>query len=1013
MKKFKITLLSLILLIATNTLFSQTYTADDDEVDFYVPGILANDAMQQVNFLLCFMANTNFESFIDEGVYKALVDEAQCRNASGLDAASEALQATGGSAETGTSTVNETDTINYTTAIMQPTTSGDEYEGKGWVSLRFDVAGSDQDLTAYVKVNIRAAADSSNRFGSFTMRYDIRNEAPIGAPLNISAGTSIEKGYLDVSNNVIQYRQSGIEDPPRAIDVDFTNADNIQGILQTVLESGAGDPQPTHLLLHQIHVNETGNRYCQKFVEARTVSQVVVQDENGQDIPGWAVDENNSFDDAAFANQLQNNLNNVQTDGGNTGTVTGSHCWDLRKSFAKRIVYEYGTYEPTAYGDAARKDLPTPSLSLEAKSTTDNANAVLTSPIWIHASHWGVHVNQDQRQFVDDAIIFKNTRDDNDSTKYSLRKNYYEVQKLSRLEKRLDSLDKVSFQTNISWLAREGSPYRTAITNLNFPVGTGFDLANCNGDSDPVEENCPEFAGYISVSGGVVTFNVTDAMNWDQSNRQLPFKLAAPFSFTATEWANEMSANGIGLNFYDPDANQGYWVPYSAFADVTTAAVVTNTQEKISLADLKADIDNPVSNPEATGLICIRHCLGAEELNATITDAFTEMGKIAPDTDTPIQTPYLDIGPYLKADSYFDNTPANNQKDAAEDLFDKGRHNFIGGVRKGEAGKYVIEADNADGLLKLKEAMTTNTAFVEYSQANKLIINNRNHNDGLGDYRHRTKPAGYDDAYSYNQHLGYAFHMDVVIDSNQNISDLYCDPNDGASAASGYDATLKSHPAGESQHVLGVQEYYCDYKFYEIPIHYEIRLKQMPVYTLIDSDDVNETPIDISDPVTLEYTVPANTEYNFSNEILTGDPNEDLEGRKYKLQFEGFGNLYNIPGRVVDVCNDTVIGKYTDNWNNNCYRYVHDFVIPDGAILKDYSTGANYLKVKALRGDEYLKKIDFAFDTFTKTIGDVPGDNDLQNIFTIIGPAPDITHPAANSDKAAVVHGVTVHPATP
>ena len=1012
MKNFKTTLLSLLLLIATNTLFSQTYAADDDEVDFYVPGILANDAMEQVNFLLCFMTNTNFESFFDAGVYKALVDEAQCRSASGFDAASESLQATGGSAETGTSTVNETDTINYTTAIMQPTTSGDEYEGKGWVSLRFDVAGSEQDLTAYVNLNIREPADSSNRFGSFTMRYDVRNEAPIGAPLNITAGTSTEKGYLDVTNNVIQYRQSGIEDPPRAIEVDVTDTDNIQGILQTVLESGEGESQPTHALFHQIHVNETGNRYCQKFVEARTVSQVVVQDENGQNIPGWAVDENNSIDDAAFADQLQNNLNNVRTDGGNIGTVTGSHCWDLRKSFAKRIVYEYGTYEPTAYGDAARKDLETPSLSLEAKSTTDNANEALTSPIWIHASHWGVHVNQNQRQFVDDAIIFKNTRDDNDSTKYSLRKNYYEVQKLSRLEKSLDSLDKVSFQTNISWLAREGSPYRTAMINLGFPVGTGFDLGNCNGNSDPVEENCPEFAGYISVTGGVVTFNVTDAMNWDQSNRQLPFKLAAPFSFTATEWANEMSANGIGLNFYDPDANQGYWVPYSAFADVTTAAVVTNTQEKISLADLKADIENTVTNPQATGLICIRHCLGFEELNLTLDAAFADMEALNPSPETPVITPYLDIGPYLKDDSYFD-TNTNDQKDAAEDLYDKGRHNFIGGVRKGEAGKYVIAADN--GILKLKEDMTTNTDFVQYDADNLLAINARNHNDGLGNYRHRTKPNDYADAYSYNQHLGYAFYMDVVIDSNPNISALYCDANDAGSAASGYDATLKSHPAGASQHFIGdgTFEYYCDYKFYEIPVRYEIRLKQMPVYTLIDSEDANEAPIDISDPVTLEYTVPANTEYNFSNQILTGDDNENLEGRKYKLQFEGFGNLYNIPGRVVDVCNDIVIGKYTDNWNNNCYRYVHDFVIPDGAILKEYSTGTNYLKVKALRGDEYLEKIDFAYDDFAKGVGDVPGDDDLQNIFSLIGTAPDITHPAAESDKAAVVHGVTVHPATP
>ena len=69
--------------------------------------------------------------------------------------------------------------------------------------------------------------------------------------------------------------------------------------------------------------------------------------------------------------------------------------------------------------------------------------------------------------------------------------------------------------------------------------------------------------------------------------------------------------------------------------------------------------------------------------------------------------------------------------------------------------------------------------------------------------------------------------------------------------------------------------------------------------------------------------------------------------------------------------------------------------------------------MKALRGDEYLEKTTFAYDSFTKTIGDVPGDNNLQNIFTSIGVAPDITHPAANSDKAAVVHGVTVHPATP
>ena len=51
----------------------------------------------------------------------------------------------------------------------------------------------------------------------------------------------------------------------------------------------------------------------------------------------------------------------------------------------------------------------------------------------------------------------------------------------------------------------------------------------------------------------------------------------------------------------------------------------TNTQEKISLADLKADIDNAVSTPFATGLICIRHCLGFEELNLTLDAAFADI----------------------------------------------------------------------------------------------------------------------------------------------------------------------------------------------------------------------------------------------------------------------------------------------------------------------------------------------------------------------------------------------------
>ena len=85
MKKFKIVLLALVAFFNANVLIAQTYTQDADEVDFYVPGILANDAMESVNFLICFVKNTNYGTFIDEGVYLQLIDEKACQNITGFD----------------------------------------------------------------------------------------------------------------------------------------------------------------------------------------------------------------------------------------------------------------------------------------------------------------------------------------------------------------------------------------------------------------------------------------------------------------------------------------------------------------------------------------------------------------------------------------------------------------------------------------------------------------------------------------------------------------------------------------------------------------------------------------------------------------------------------------------------------------------------------------------------------------------------------------------------------------
>ena len=983
MKKIITTFFTLLMFFSANTLFSQTYNQDNDEVDFYVPGILANDAMQSVNFLLCFMKNTNFQTFVDQGVYKALVDEAKCQNASGLDAAAEALNATGSSADATGGAANNATEIDYTTAVFQPVTGTNELLGKGWVSLNFDIGGSDRDITAYVKTNVRESAANS-RFGSFTMRYDLRNDSAIPG---ILANTSIEKGYLDVNNSVVKYRSSGFDYPPRSIEIDISNTDDIQGILQHVVVVNQTD---FYSVKHQIHVNETQNLYCQKFLTAHLVTQ-------NQATFVWS--EGQEYNNAQFQNIIDN-TNDISTDGGSDSTITGTHCWDLRRSLAKRIVYEYGTYQPSG-ANPNRKVLASPALSLEARASTHANNAGLQKPIWIHASHWGVHVNSIDRANVSPSIVFKNSRNKLDTKEYSLKKNFIEIEKRAKQTVNLNSLDKVSFQTNVSWLKSANSPFQQKMNNLGFPI-----VGNCNSDSNPANFgfNCPEFSGYISVNPGgtEVTFHVTHAMSWDNANRQLPFEIpnADKFSFTATQWATQMTDNNgwnVGMGFHEPDEHQGYYIPYAAFSDVNSANVVTHIEEKLTLPELLAE-------PGADNLICLRNCLGVDEINAALAAAFNARETNVNPANPLSVSPYFNVGPYLEYDAYEDNNPNNGTKDNTEPVIFAGENNRTNSVRKINAPKYVVDITN--GEYKFRENFNNaniggnQTGYFEYSQSNLNKLDARTHNDGLRNYRYKVKP----DSFTFNnweENFGWAFEMEIVADTVAN--DLDCDdvvyPN--GIAPQGYDQNLRYlpiHGNGIVMNNIGSGEHYCMEKFENAATKYRIRMKQTPNYVLVDNS--TNQPVTITPPETVVFTVPTSQyiDYNFDN--------TDMAGKKIKLKFEGFGALHRIPGRVVDVCNDLVKGRYVDEWNR-CYRFVHEFTIPDGTVLKD-TNGNDYLKVRALRGDEYLKKLVANYDSFTKVLTDLPGDENLLDIFTDIGTKPTITFPTNASEDAAVVHGTTV-----
>mgnify|MGYP000536545543 FL=1 len=60
MYKLKLILMALLAFFNVGILVAQTYSEDENQVDFYIPGILANDSMESVNFLICFVKKTNF-----------------------------------------------------------------------------------------------------------------------------------------------------------------------------------------------------------------------------------------------------------------------------------------------------------------------------------------------------------------------------------------------------------------------------------------------------------------------------------------------------------------------------------------------------------------------------------------------------------------------------------------------------------------------------------------------------------------------------------------------------------------------------------------------------------------------------------------------------------------------------------------------------------------------------------------------------------------------------------------
>ena len=974
--------------------FSTDYTDDANEVDFYVPGILANDGMQMVNFLLCFMESTNFATFLDKGKYAALVDEVICEGTSGADGDSEAASASGGSA--GVSAAgggNEISASKYTYGVYDNKITGSNAGGEGWVQLIMDIGESDTAVksTAFLKVEVIADKSATNQYGTFNMTYDIRNDEAFTHEFqfNVPAGTVLTQGYLEVNGSEIKYVEQEMADPLRRIMGNFADPNNQQGYIvtdMTIEQSGPGNLDKIYSIEHQVSFDESKDQYCQKFIRA----QEYQFNPSNISIDGGVSPIGSVLNNAAVKSLIDTALaanNYVSTAGGSATTVYDEHCWDTRQSQAKRMVYEYGTYNT----DESRYDLTTPSLNLVADAA-NNPGIGITNPIWVHASYWGTHVDRRDRALLEanPNMQFKNQRNPDSTDIYNLSKDYVEVEKRTETTNALRFIDGTSFQWYIKHYSDEWQTKLQALDSTNGITAIGTCTA---------AGGCPEYKGSVSFDSttSVVTFTLTEGMDWDASPEPIFVTLTNPITFTNSDWETQMVISGWtrGMHFWSPDSHAGFDIPYTAMQNPTSTlaadAYSTHYSTKMNLQELTTELNG-------ASLVCLSECLSPSKMNTALAAAFTEYdgdqnGSGNYSENTLPFTPYNSTGPYFKEATYIDdNTPVG--PNGSDPTFPAGQYNNIGGVTSSELSQYSVTASN------ITSTNVGDTGNLTWSDANETKIDNGKYRNQLRQYQYYSKdPAITND--NWTRDYNYSFNMRAI--SSVSLDSTKCPEISAGQPSRGYNANWKFTSSNAQAQDDGT--YYCEWKLDQVETVYDIRVKLRPNYIVTQGSSFAT----ISPPETFEYTVPAGLTYNFEN--------TDMTGQKIKLKFEGFGELHNFPGRVVNTCTDTVLGKYYRGTWNNCLRYIHEFIIPEGSVLTNIgidSTGPSSIKVRPLKGDEYLDKftilptdrarydqtdVNLPQASSFKNLG-LPTDSDYIGAFPTTG--------ILNDGEPSVIHGKTV-----
>ena len=1032
----------LLLLLIPSWSFSQAVPSsipanseyNTDTTDFFVGGNALNDSLGSINFLLCFISNTNPTDFLNKQKYVAMINEKSCDQARDTSGDSSKNQGSASSKKNASSTSNASkdaagnsngSNTNLTKTILEVTQveTTDPMTAKAWVTLpgeEMDMTASTGanhnmdpfdmfDKTVYLKYSQSANADPStdangapkSKFGDFQVNFSFYADpsqvmlpgdgvgtmsiANVGTGIQVDtsvdgdtlaekaqlANYNIGNGYMGASGNTITYKEVLFG----GVDVTITyTATGSEGVYAT--NAGWG-PNPSNnseygpiKKLYAFVINDAQKYYCTKLVAADFIKFTFDADGFEDGEAG----EISAFSDSQLSS---------------AGYDTSEKCYNSDTSQAKLDVYKYGVYRSD---NGARYETTGGGFPLRAENPVSGKDDMHG---W--ADYYGVWLD-DYENTASNLEAATWTRDDgvSSTTEYKATQQNVEVIKFATSYSSLDSLDgiKLSFWVGDTiWATEYGSA-----NMFNSTANNGGSECTYSDYQNVAKTACyEEYKGYWDQAGQ--KFVITHGMKWANASASPPsnpeVEISPNIEITGANWYSSMAQTlGCGESCtytmrrgfwaWSPDTYESYDVSPAAINAPSSATSSAGIRKET--VEVLKDFSSLPSN-----LFCIKDCIDASAFNASIKAA----ADLLADNDTSNDP----SGP-INSGFFANNTDCytySGSWECREGIIDDYKVTYT--LNNGALYDTSVDPNNLMDIHGSGATSNTQASFATLSTNKSKSVANIFMEKSL-----QMKKA------SYNTGSGEDRSWDVSsLDWNvetgplmiqTELDKLVCDK----------DSTDGYFPHNRYSGGALSAKRYCVNKIWQgaVSEYYKIGIRMRPSWVL--KNKATNALITFSAPQYLKLTPSSwTTTQTTASGITTDDASKE-----YRIFYNGFGSYMNLPGSVYDICTGTDHGEYFfGNWDE-CKRWIPRFTIPDGAQLTDEDTSnTDTYIVKALAGDQLLTPITPKGETYTdldrskieppSVLVDVGPDGSSAND---IGDFP--TTGLLNSGNTCVNHGKTV-----